>query len=363
VTTVFPALFPSLRLSILPGRADDMRAEILLRIDGCGTDGDGGPLRVAGTLVGPRRGRDMTLPTTVKLVDLTTDHAVRDRPIQAVAPADTAPSRADAVSGRADTAFARAVFTEPAYWTPELPNLYRLQADVSRGDQTVATIDLLIGLRRLGTRGRSFWLEGRRWVPRGVAASAADFDGPLLRSLSAAAVIDDPSGQVCAAADTVGVAIIALLLDASGKALSPAQAIERIAAWSLHPAVVLAVVPRTLPADQTAATIAATRPLKGTMLIGLEVDGTQPPDLVPEAMVTAFDCLVVTLPEDGLPHEAWRSWPADTPLVVRRAVAPETAAEHRRECDQLQAALAAWGLAEGASQLPRDWAGFLSVSW
>lgn len=355
MTTVFPVLFPSLPLSILPGRADDMRAEILLRIEGCGTDVDGGPLRVAGTLVGPRRGRDMTLPTTVKLIDLTPDHAVRDRPALAVA-------RADAVSGRADTAFARAVFTEPAYWTPELPNLYRLQADISRGDQNVAVIDLLIGLRRLGRRGRSFWLEGRRWVPRGVAASAADFDGPLLRSLSAAAVIDDPSGQVCAAADTAGVAIIAQLLDASGRVLPPAKAIERIAAWSLHPAVVLAVVPRTLPADQIIAMIAAIRPLKGTMLIGLEVDGTQPPDLVPEAMVAAFECLVVTLPCDGLPHEAWRSWPADMPLVVRRAVAPETAAQHRRECDRLQAALAAWGLADGASQLPRDWAGFLSVS-
>ena len=363
MTTVFPALFPSLRLSILPGRADDMRAEILLRIDGCGTDGDGGPLRVAGTLVGPRRGRDMTLPTTVKLVDLTTDHAVRDRPAPAVAPADTAFARADIVSGRADTAFARAVFTEPAYWTPELPNLYRLQADVSRGDQTVAVIDLLIGLRRLGRRGRSFWLDGRRWVPRGIAASAAEFDGPLLRSLSAAAVIDDPSGQVCAAADTAGVAIIAQLLDASGRALPPAEAIERIAACSLHPSVVLAVVPRTLPADQIISTIAAARPLKGTMLIGLEVDGRQPPDLVPEAMVAAFECLVVTLPDNGLPHEAWRSWPADMPLVVRRAVAPQTAAEHRRECDRLQAALAAWGLADGASQLPRDWAGFLSVSW
>jgi len=340
-----------------------MRAEILLRIDGCGTDGDGGPLRVAGTLVGPRRGRDMTLPTTVKLVDLTTDHAVRDRPAPAVAPADTAFARADIVSGRADTAFARAVFTEPAYWTPELPNLYRLQADVSRGDQTVAVIDLLIGLRRLGRRGRSFWLDGRRWVPRGIAASAAEFDGPLLRSLSAAAVIDDPSGQVCAAADTAGVAIIAQLLDASGRALPPAEAIERIAACSLHPSVVLAVVPRTLPADQIISTIAAARPLKGTMLIGLEVDGRQPPDLVPEAMVAAFECLVVTLPDNGLPHEAWRSWPADMPLVVRRAVAPQTAAEHRRECDRLQAALAAWGLADGASQLPRDWAGFLSVSW
>jgi hypothetical protein len=90
---------PSLPLAILAGRADDMRAEIMVRISDCRM-GDG-PLHLTGTLVGPRRGRDMTLPTTVKLVDVTGDRS------------------ADAAAGHA---FARAVFTEPAYWTPELPN-------------------------------------------------------------------------------------------------------------------------------------------------------------------------------------------------------------------------------------------------
>ena len=64
---------PSLPLAILAGRADDMRAEIMVRISDCPMGG--GPLHLTGTLVGPRRGRDMTLPTTVKLVGVTGDHA------------------------------------------------------------------------------------------------------------------------------------------------------------------------------------------------------------------------------------------------------------------------------------------------
>jgi hypothetical protein len=108
------------------------------------------------------------------------------------------------------------------------------------------------------------------------------------------------------------------------------------------------------------------RPLKGTMLVGLEVDGTQPPDPVPAAIVGGVDCIIVDLPCDGLPHDGWRfgsPWGADKPLVAQRAVAAGNTAEHRQECDRLQAALAAWGLAEGATQLPWDWAGYLTAAW
>jgi hypothetical protein len=335
---------PTLPLAILAGRADDMRAEIMVRISDCGA-GDGGRLHLTGTLVGPRRGRDMTLPTTVKLVDVTADHT---------AAAD------------AGQAFARAVFTEPAYWTPELPNLYRLQAEVQRGDQTVAVVDRMVGLRRLGVRGRSLWLEGRRWVPRGVTISPTGFDPIALRSLPAAAVIDDPPDAICAAADQAGVAIIAQLTDAAGRPLDSAEAREHIAAWAVHPSVVLAVVPRTANAEECMAIIAAVRPLKGTMLVGLEVDSTQPPDAVLAAAADAADCLVADLPRDGLPHDGWRSgnpWGAGKPLVAQRAVATGSSAEHRQECDRLQAALAAWGLADGAKHLPWDWAGYLTAAW
>ena len=331
---------PSLPLAILAGRADDMRAEIMVRISDCPMGG--GPLHLTGTLVGPRRGRDMTLPTTVKLVDVTGDHA---------AAAD------------AGQALARAVFTEPAYWTPELPNLYRLQAEVQRGDQTVAVVDRMVGLRRLGVRGRSLWLEGRRWVPRGVTIPPTGFDPIALRSLPAAAVINDPSDAICAAADQAGVAIITRLGDAAGRPLDSAVAREHIAAWAVHPSVVLAVVPRTADAAESMAIIAAVRPLKGTMLVGLEVDGTQPPDAVQAVAVGAADCIVVDLPRDGLPRDGWRLWKADSPLVAQRAVATGSSAEHRQECDRLQAALAAWGLAEEAAQLPWDWAGYLATPW
>jgi hypothetical protein len=335
---------PTLPLAILAGRADDMRAEIMVRISDCGA-GDGGRPHLTGALVGPQRGRDMTLPTTVKLVDVTADHA---------AAAD------------AGQALARAVFTEPAYWTPELPNLYRLQAEVQHGDQTVAVIDRMVGLRRLGVRGRSLWLEGRRWVPRGVTSPPTGFDPTSLRSLSAAAVIDDPTDAICEAADQAGVAIIAVLRGADDKPFDSETAAMRIAAWALHPSVVLAVLPRAIPPKETAAIVAAMRLLKGTMLVGLEVDGTQPPDAVPAAVVGGVDCIIVDLPCDGLPHDGWRfgsPWGTDKPLVAQRAVAAGNTAEHRQECDRLKAALAAWGLAEGATQLPWDWAGYLTTAW
>jgi len=331
---------PTLPLAILAGRADDMRAEIMVRISDCRMGGE--PLRVRGTLVGPRRGRDMTLPTTVKLVDVTGDHPA---------------------AGDVGQVLARAVFTEPAYWTPELPNLYRLQAEVQRGDQTVAVVDRMVGLRRLGVRGRSLWLEGRRWVPRGVTIPSSGFDPMSLRSLSAAAVIDDPSDVICEAADQAGVAIVAVLRGADDQPFDRDTAVRRIAGWALHPSVVLAVVPRTANAEESMAIIAGVRPLKGTMLVGLEVDGTQPPDVVPGPLVDMADYLIVDMPCNGLPHEGWRLWKANVPLVAQRAIAKGGSAEHRQECDRLQAALAAWGLAGGAAQLPWDWAGYLSAAW
>ena len=331
---------PSLTLAILAGRADDMRAEIMVRITDCPMGG--GPLHLTGTLVGPLRGRDMTLPTTVKLVDVTGDH----------------PAAGDAGEG-----LARAVFTEPAYWTPELPNLYRLHAEVHRGDETVAIVDRMVGLRRLGVRGRSLWLEGRRWVPRGVTIPSTGFDPTSLRSLSAASVIDDPSDAICEAADQAGVAIIAVLGSADDQPFDCDTAARRIAGWALRPSVVLAVVPRTANAEESMAIVAGVRPLKGTMLVGLEVDGMQPPDAVSAVVADAVDCIVVDLPLDGLPHHGWRMWKANKPLVAQRAVATGNSADHRQECDRLQAALAAWGLAEGATQLPWDWAGYLSAAW
>lgn len=330
---------PAPSLAVLLGRADDMRAELLVRMACHGAD-TADARKLEGTLVGPSRGRDMTLPTTVRLAALSPGGDVA-----------------------ASMVAAKAVFTEPAYWTPELPNLYRLAARLHDGGPPLAIIDRMIGLRRLGVRGRSLWLEGRRWVPRGVSIAATAFDPPVVRSLAAAAVIRDPSAACRAAADRAGVAIIARLEDAAGLPLTLDEAMARIAEWALHPSVMLVVVPRAVNPREAAAIAAAARPLKGTMLVGCEVDGTQPPGIGAEGQPGTADCLVVHLPHESLPHAGWRSPNADVPMIAQRAVVFGTAAEHRQGCDRLQAALAGWGIAAGATRLAWDWAGYLSVAW
>ena len=329
-------------LTIVTARADDIRADVLVRAGG--GDGSRGTLRprLTGTLTGPRRGRDTTLPTSVPLVTV------------------------DGTAG-----WSRATCTEPAYWTPEMPNLYRLEARLVDDGRTYADYDLLVGLRRLGVRGRSFRLDGRRWVPRGVSMAAQTFDPGTLRSLVAAAEVRDPDAGLLAAADAAGVAIVARLEDSSGRPLEEAAAVGRIAGWALHPSAMIAVVPRTMPVAVAAAIAGLPRVVRDTMLLAVEVDGTLCPDAEVDRLAASCDCLVVDLPEDGVPHDRWREWPGEKPLVARRravgdaggAAARDGLPVARRRCDLLQAALAAWELAGGDGRPPRDWAGYLVAAW
>jgi hypothetical protein len=301
------------RIEAVLGKADDMRAEVYVRlVDGAE---DGRPA-LRGRLSGPRCSLATTLPTSLRLEDL----------------GGTPP-------------VARGILTEPSYWTPEMPNLYRLEAAADESGEIIARVDRLIGLRRLGIRGRSFWLDGRRWVPRGVALPEASFDAAKLRAAGVAAVIAEPPEALCAAADLAGVAVVAVV--------DPAASADRIAAgiveWARHPSVMLAVLPR-----ERGAHAAAIGQLKGTMLVGLVVDGTAAPEPVPAGV----DCLVVELPEGALPHEAWRDRAPPVPLVACRQGSRVTDVS-RAGCDRLQADLAAWGIAGSASAPPWDWAGYL----
>lgn len=301
------------RIEAVLGRADDMRAEVYVRL----VDAAGGSRpELRGRLSGPRCALATTLPTSLRLEDI----------------GGTPP-------------VARGILTEPSYWTPEMPNLYRLEAEAHDSGAAIARIDRLIGLRRLGVRGRSLWLDGRRWVPRGLASPAAGFDAAKLRAAGVAAVIAEPPAAVCAAADSAGVAVVAVV--------APSASADQIAAtitdWARHPSVMLAVLPR-----ERGAHAAAIGQLKGTMLVGLVVDGTAPPEPVPAGV----DCLVVQLPEGALPHEAWRDRAPPVPLVACRQGSRVTDVS-RAGCDRLQADLAAWGIAGSAAAPPWDWAGYL----
>jgi len=331
--------------SVVLGRCDDQGALAYVKVKGLAAQQPRENLRIVGTLVGPQCRRATTLPITVRLTAMGSK------------------SEKSTVTPEFDPV-AVAILTEPSYWTPELPNLYQLDAQLLDGDRIVTTVCSTVGLRRLGVRGRSFWLEGRRYVPRGILASDS---APTATGL---AVITSPTPEVCSAADQSGLAIAAGLIDdfSPGDAIGTDydQAVACMAAWASHPAVLFGVLPLQIQSSDLNRIAAHARGLKGTMLLGMEVLGTHVP---PTDLPAGIDFLVVRLPVNGLPDRQWREHAPPVPLVALRPLAcgrdPESDSEsknnieeRRQNCDQLQATLAAWGLAAGGDRLPWDWAGY-----
>ena len=310
-------------LEFVLGRADDVQAEAYVRLVGGPADApiadaqihdvQINDVQITGTLTGPRCRHATTLPTAIPLRPLTGD-------------------------GRAA---ARALVTEPSFWTPELPNLYELVAEARTPAGVSAATRRLVGLRRLGVRGRSMWLDGRRWVPRGRGAANASFDPARFRAEQLTALISDPTPEVCAAADGIGAPIVARLSDE----VDTQTLLDRVAALAQHPAAVMAVVPR-----QHVAAIGASRST-GTMLVAVEVDAAEQP---PATLAAGVQCLVARIAPGATPLDAWRDHAPAVPIVACR----EGAGEGRRACDVLQADLAAWACAGGRTPT-WDWAGYI----
>lgn len=315
-----------LPIQVILGPCDDMRAEVFVRM--ASSEVPRASLRLGGELAGPECRRSMTLPAGAALADL-------------------GPGEAGLL--------AKAVLTEPAFWTPELPNLYRLTARLVADGQTVAQATRRIGLRRSGVRGRSLWLEGRRWVPRGVACASHSCDVKAIHEAGVAAVVVDPPEDFLAAADEAGLAIIAVAEAANGRALAAEKIVERIGRWAMHPAVVITPLPQAVAEADIAAVAAQARRLKGTMLVARTVDGASPP---PSSVAAGIDALCVILDRGGLPHDAWREFAPAVPLIAWQRLDAGNEPT-RTACDRLQATLAAWGLADGRTHQPWDWAGYM----
>ena len=315
-----------LPIQVILGPCDDMRAEVFVRV--AASEAPRESLRLAGDLAGPECRRSITLPAGAALADL-------------------GPGEAGLL--------AKAVLTEPGFWTPEVPNLYRLTARLVADGQTMAEATRRIGLRRSGVRGRSLWLEGRRWVPRGVACESQSCDVTEVQGAGVTAVVVDPPEEFLAAADEAGLAIMAVAAGDDGRSLAADPTAERISRWAMHPAVVITVLPQSWSEADVAALAARARRLKGTMLLARTVDGASPP---PSGVVAGIDGLCVALDRSGLPHDAWREAAPAVPLIAwQRGGAGN--ARTRAACDRLQAALASWGLATGRTCQPWDWAGYI----
>lgn len=335
-------------LECILGRCDSLRAEVYVRA-ALPAGVPPAAVSLSGTLTGPESRHGITLPATARLM------AVRD----------------EGEPSRADTLVSRAVLTEPAFWTPDVPSLYRLEARLAGASQEPTIWQRAAGLRRLGVRGRSLWLDGHRYVPRGLQLVEVAHDAPAgrdpelaaFRTAALAAVVDDPTEEFLGRCDSEGVVVIAALANRQGQPLDVRAAVAAVARWAWHPAVFVAVVPAGVSSEAAADIETACRCVKGTLLLGREVDGRQPPP----TELDRFDLAIVAVPPDGLPDEAWRTTPPAVPLIAHRRALPPAAAEagqqpeeeapSRRPCDALQANLARWAGADPAAF--RDWAGYL----
>lgn len=302
-------------IAVRLGRCDEMRAEVHLRA--CETMPDGS--RLSGVVVGPHRGRDVTLPITARLLSLSS------------------------AQGGGQPA-ARVVVTEPAFWTPDLPNLYRLHARLECPGLEPQEIDTTFGLRRFGVRGRSFWLDGRRWVLRGVSGSG---DAAAAKQAGVGLVTADPADPLLSEADRIGVAVVALLGWSDMTA-------TRIAALARHPSVLMAMVVDRERPEQPGVAEAEVRRAKDTLQIGLATT-VGPPDTT---RAGAFDFLAVIVPAGTSPDEAWRN-PLLPPLVAWQARSAVGMPVARAACSDLQRDLAAWGLEGVTERAAWDWAGYV----
>ena len=322
---------PKLAVRTQLGRADDLRAELAVEIilpPGLVTPG--ATVAAEAALSGPESVRSTTLPVRL--------------PVRFS-------GRRESSTGVALTG--RVVLTEPAYWTAELPMRYHLAGRLLVDGQQVAEVEEQIGLRRLGIRGHSLWLDGRRWVPRGLACGRADADLADRRAAvhgTAVAVIDLPSATTAdgyqrfwgclSQADREGWPLMLRL--ATGSPVATADGVARLAQ---HPAVMAVTVPA-----EAVEVAAGWKKTAGTMLLAAELPGDQPPP----AVLPSVDVLMVRLAAAALPAAAWRT-PLPLPVVAWQSAAEPT----RAGCDRLQAALASWRLAGDRPPADWDWAGFL----
>jgi hypothetical protein len=308
------------------GRCDTMRADVYVRAMLAPTLTHG---VLRGTLVGPECRRATTLPATAQVSPV---------------PGEGAPG----------ILLGRAILTEPAFWTPDLPNRFQLTAAVTIAGAEVATCRQMVGLRRFGVRGRSLWLDGRRFVPRGRTLAGGSEQIEAFRRADLTAIVADPSESFLEHCDTEGLAVIAECSSGSKQSLSVDKTARQVVAWARHPAVLVAILPRRMPLDQLRAVLDVTRSSRGTLLLAVAADGGEPPRPVP----VGCDVTLLMLPADGLPHSAWRTEDHPLPVIAFRVGLTGESEPSRRPCDELQAALAGWATAAG-HEPKHDWAGYI----
>ena len=77
-------------------------------------------------------------------------------------------SPASGAAPRPPALLAEGVVPDPCFWSTDLPFVYRVEVELRRGTELLATTERLLGIRPLGAFRRRLVFEAKPWVPRGV---------------------------------------------------------------------------------------------------------------------------------------------------------------------------------------------------
>jgi hypothetical protein len=287
------------QLEVFYGQASANVGQVYARLSGLADDRTGFTLR--GHIRGPECLHSHTLPTTVPLVDL----------------------------GPGPSLMARAMLPDPCFWSPQLPLLYHVHVELLQRGEVLETADRLIGIRSFGPRGRSLFLDGKRWVLRGVhrdRAPSADLED--WHAESAAMIADAPDDELCRQASHRGVLLIARI---AGSQDDVALQLRRLARW---PAVAVAVVASNIPATANLRNAAPNIELAQPFSCGAKVE------LAPWASLAVCEVDDIDQFAYQTGHASLGSFPI---MAVRRLAGVHPLAAARAACDRLQRDLARIG--------------------
>ena len=195
-------------LQVFHGELDSHTAQVYVKWAECSH----GELSLRGHVRGPFTARARTLPATFTLHDL----------------------------GPGPSLLARAIISDPCFWTPGLRFHYEIVAEVCRGTEVIARGEQILGLRHLGLlRGQLCW-ERQAWTLIGCRdETSAEVPWSAWREQQVVRVVAAPSESVCHEASQEGVALVAHL-EVDTKARSEIEhETRRLGKW---PAVALVLI-------------------------------------------------------------------------------------------------------------------------
>ncbi|HEY2828444.1 MAG TPA: hypothetical protein VGJ04_12655 [Pirellulales bacterium] len=237
--------------------------------------------------------------------------------------------------GSDETLLAEAIVPDPCFWTPELPFLYRAELELVDGASVVLRYDGNVGIRRLGSRGRELYFEGKRFVLRGAnchfneGVPTGD-ELAYMRETWTAAIVSWPSDALCQLASRSGILLIADLR-ASQVNVSQHHAAERVRGVAQWPAVAMAIV------DAETIPLVEFRGGVRNLLIGQYVRATESTPVAEQAQIVFAE---VGEPSDFAHQLVQYNRPV---IAVRRLEQLTTIEASRAACDALQRDLAMAG--------------------